>query len=288
MYECSLDGSPFEPCLSPKPYGNLAPEISHIFKVRAKGILGNTDKTPDVFTINTITSSVVEGVFRSEDQIVANTPISIDKTGNKTTDSRGGFFFEGIGIGTHLLELSIGDIPHYILFPVPPGTYLKDLGTIWVRNLSEIQATGTSLITNLTEDEIKFIPMPNLTDIPTPITPLITNLTEDDIINITIAETRGFDSKVTLLQEGKKINNNRYLAKVLLAGPDDALRNIKNVSYHLHPTFIPSVINSTTPENRFAISFTGWGVFDLRARIYFNDDQTLDLALPSTDWKFDT
>jgi hypothetical protein len=44
-FECSLDGSPFAPCTSPKSYSGLAPG-THAFSVRAVDSLGNVDATP--------------------------------------------------------------------------------------------------------------------------------------------------------------------------------------------------------------------------------------------------
>ncbi len=48
-YECSLDGLPFSPCTSPKSYFSLA-EGSHVFRVRAKDTLGNTELNPATYT----------------------------------------------------------------------------------------------------------------------------------------------------------------------------------------------------------------------------------------------
>jgi hypothetical protein len=44
-FECSLDGESWEPCLSPKKYGNLQTDLEHTFQVRAKDILGNPEHT---------------------------------------------------------------------------------------------------------------------------------------------------------------------------------------------------------------------------------------------------
>jgi large repetitive protein len=44
-FECSLDGSPFSSCASPKSYTGLA-EGSHTFEVQATDAAGNTDATP--------------------------------------------------------------------------------------------------------------------------------------------------------------------------------------------------------------------------------------------------
>jgi hypothetical protein len=57
QYECSFDGQPFEDCSSPKPYGDLPTEVMHIFKVRSKGILGNTQDNATTFNFTSVTQA---------------------------------------------------------------------------------------------------------------------------------------------------------------------------------------------------------------------------------------
>ena len=47
-FECSIDGSAFSICESPKGYSNLS-EAEHTFRVQATDLAGNTDETPEVF-----------------------------------------------------------------------------------------------------------------------------------------------------------------------------------------------------------------------------------------------
>ena len=266
-FECSLDGAPFEACLSPKAYGDLAPELSHIFQVRAKGLLGNTDKTPDNFTITTITSSLVEGVFKNKEDVVPNTLVSIDNKFNKTTDARGGFFFDNVGRGSHVLQVYFNSLklPYYIIFPIPQGTHCKDLGILSVNNISKIKATtevaNTSQVQNKSEINPHYEPTPQ-------------------VIHVKINYTVG------LLQEGKQLDTSTFFTKVSLRATNETLANIQNVTYFLHPTFTPSVITSKSLNDKFAISFTGWGVFNLKAKVYFKDGQVKDLTLPTDKWTF--
>ena len=64
QFQCSIDGQLFEDCLSPKSYGNLNTEQTHAFQVRAKGILGNTQNTPEIFKFTSITSSSLIGFLK--------------------------------------------------------------------------------------------------------------------------------------------------------------------------------------------------------------------------------
>jgi transcription initiation factor IIF auxiliary subunit len=91
---------------------------------------------------------------------------------------------------------------------------------------------------------------------------------------------------VTLMQDGKHTGPNNYFAKVWVEAPNKTLSEISNVTYYLHPTFNPSVIPAYSSDNKFGISFTGWGVFDLRAKVYFKDDEVRDLELPNEKWTF--
>lgn len=88
------------------------------------------------------------------------------------------------------------------------------------------------------------------------------------------------------MQDCKKTGPNGYFAKVWVEAPNETLSNVNNVTYYLHPTFNPSVISGDSPANKFGISFTGWGVFDLRAKVYFKDGEVRDLELSKDKWTF--
>jgi hypothetical protein len=76
-FQCSLDGSPFEDCVSPKSYGELPTEVGHTFQVRAIGILGNIDKSPHKFYFTTITSANIEGVIKRNGTPEVDAPIAL-------------------------------------------------------------------------------------------------------------------------------------------------------------------------------------------------------------------
>jgi hypothetical protein len=108
-FECSIDGKPFEECMTPKLYANLDTEVDHLFQVRAKSILGNTDKSPDTFTFTSIPSASVQGVIKENATVYAFSNITLDADSENptttVTDKSGRFLFEGVGKGTHTIDV---------------------------------------------------------------------------------------------------------------------------------------------------------------------------------------
>jgi hypothetical protein len=88
-------------------------------------------------------TSVRNSFFRTYFSSRTCTLISIDNKINKTTDARGGFFFDNVGRGSHILQVYLNSLklPYYILFPNPQGIHEKDLGVLSVNNISKINAT---------------------------------------------------------------------------------------------------------------------------------------------------
>ncbi|WP_417909769.1 pYEATS domain-containing protein [Candidatus Electronema sp. PJ] len=54
-------------------------------------------------------------------------------------------------------------------------------------------------------------------------------------------------------------------------GPTDFLRRISSVTYHLHPSFKPSVQYGDSSKPGHPLSATGWGVFNLKAEVALDD-----------------
>lgn len=266
-FECSFDGSPFEPCISPKSYDNLGPDTKHIFKVRAKGLLGNTDDTPDKHEFTPVTSAVVEGVIANYNRTVE---VGLGDSENITTDHRGGFFLENITRGPHYLHIytSPEDLPYVVSFPVPDGTQWKDLGIISINNVSRINTTTQTEITD--------------------------NRINQNYTKINATEIGKTNYVINLIQEGNLITmtdeaggNAKYFTKIYIKAPKNTLDKVENVTYYLHPTFNPSIITATSPGNNYAISFTGWGVFDLKAHVFVEGEtEPIELTLNKKDWKF--
>ncbi|RKY41963.1 MAG: hypothetical protein DRP85_04470 [Candidatus Makaraimicrobium thalassicum] len=72
-------------------------------------------------------------------------------------------------------------------------------------------------------------------------------------------------------------SNTRGLT-VWVQGTEQVLSQIDRVTYYLHPTFNPSVVSRYSSSDRFALSFTAWGQFEIRAKVYFKDGQVKDLS----------
>jgi hypothetical protein len=269
-FECSFDGSPFEECISPKPYANLQTEEGHIFKVRAKGILGNTDKSPDTFNFTTITSSSVRGIIKNSTTDVGGAKVWIDSKNLTTnTDSKGRFFFNGVGEGIHSMYIS----PNY-----------PDSKPYTIRNnfTDKFFVSAGSESAEVNFDLISITPEIH------PPSKQITNPNQQNINfkQVSAASNNTHNYTVNLVQQSELTHQgkNKFLTNISLSASNDTLSKIKNVTYYLHPTFKPNTVTVFTRENKFALSFTNWGVFLLTAKVYFHDD-TIDLTLPPNQWK---
>ncbi|MGB7662797.1 MAG: pYEATS domain-containing protein, partial [Nitrososphaeraceae archaeon] len=287
-FQCSLDGAPFEDCVPPKSYGDLPTEVGHTFQVRAVGILGNIDKSPVKYYFTTITSASVEGIVKGNGSPEVGAPIALhynltrimkllEHEGNldkikqnsdpnlrtTETDSMGRFQFEGLGQGSQyfVINSTSENKPMRDSFFISAGEQIKEFD-FEIRNMSPVA--------------IK-LPDGNITD------PGATN--PEFIGSKGTTELQNYT--VDLAQESKLTQQapNELFTKIWLNASDSVLSKIENVTYYLHPTFNPSVITSYTKENKFIITFTNWGKFDLKAKAYFEDGTVKDLRLSLDEWK---
>ena len=90
-------------------------------------------------------------------------------------------------------------------------------------------------------------------------------------------------------QTARYLGEDRWAWTVRLAGPADALAAVSRVSWHLHPSFTPSVVEVSDPRDGFALSSSGWGTFELRALLKLHSGaetelrHELALFYPDTD-----
>lgn len=272
-FECSFDGLPFEECLSPKQYTNLQTEESHIFKVRAKGILGNVDKSPDTFSFTTVTSSSVRGIIKNSTINVDKATILLEPKSagiNTTTDNKGKFYFSGIGQGEHKLHV----IPNYNYtgstmgpnfsetFFVSPGSQTTERLTLDLNDLTAEIAAPLKEIAKREQDKIN-----------------------PDFIAGNASFANNYNVNLVQLSQPTSKGTNKFQTDLWLNASESTLSKIDNVTYYLHPTFTPDKVTIHTPENKFGLSFTNWGIFLLKSKVYFNDNTTKDLELPPDQWK---
>ena len=82
---------------------------------------------------------------------------------------------------------------------------------------------------------------------------------------------------VRLSNTFEKVSHDRYNWTVFVVASKSVLDNIQYVEYTLHPTF-PNPVRRTTNRNQnFALSTSGWGEFDILAKIVFRDNQIVFL-----------
>lgn len=68
-----------------------------------------------------------------------------------------------------------------------------------------------------------------------------------------------------------------------IAGPPEEIANVQCVVYTLHPTFpnpVQRVCTTSDPKYPFGLSATGWGTFNLLARIEFKDGSVQEIVQP--------
>jgi transcription initiation factor IIF auxiliary subunit len=59
-----------------------------------------------------------------------------------------------------------------------------------------------------------------------------------------------------------------------------ALGNIEEVEYILHPTFPNRIRRETSSSNNFRLESEGWGEFDIAVNVYFKDGDEKTVIVP--------
>src|SRR5215469_6083320 len=92
-------------------------------------------------------------------------------------------------------------------------------------------------------------------------------------ISMSPAAVAGKDS-LDIQNTAEKIGDKEWRWTAFVSGPPDEIGKIACVKYTLHPTFpkpVQEVCSIEDPKHPFALTATGWGTFNLRARIEFKD-----------------
>jgi transcription initiation factor IIF auxiliary subunit len=81
-------------------------------------------------------------------------------------------------------------------------------------------------------------------------------------------------SQVTINNTASLAAKNGYYNWTIFVQADDAtLSSIDHVEYLLHPTFSDPQVSSNTRINNFSYTSTGWGEFEIKAKIIFKNRQ---------------
>src|SRR5262249_12425443 len=79
----------------------------------------------------------------------------------------------------------------------------------------------------------------------------------------------------------ERIADDKWRWTAFVSGPSDQIAKIACVEYILHPTFpnpVQKVCSTDDPQHPFALTATGWGTFNLRARIEFKDGTSKEIT----------
>jgi hypothetical protein len=90
-------------------------------------------------------------------------------------------------------------------------------------------------------------------------------------------------NNIKLIQQNtSQQDERRYTTTVLINTTAKILADIRSVTYLFHPSFNPSKVIVTSPEDRFSHTFSAFGLFTLRATLTFKNDTQTDLMMPVT------
>jgi hypothetical protein len=201
------------------------------------------------------TLTVVEGFVQKGAKPVPRVKVVLDESTTVSTTDSGRFLFQNVSWGVHAYKvLSVNDqLLFYDQFSSKQGEKEKNLGVV---SLDSVPTTRKS-------EEVK----------------------QQAISPAFVMERKQPDYRVellhraTLLQDSRTdFESNTHRIDVWIAAQDNVLSRIERATYYLHPTFNPSVVSRYSPEDRFSLSFTAWGQFELKAKVYFKDGQVKDLS----------
>jgi hypothetical protein len=203
------------------------------------------------------TSAVVEGIVQKNGKPVVMMKLSLDHKVTATTTYSGKFLFENVSKGFHTIEFFAKD--GQILFS--DTFFVKK--RVEEKKLDPIQMDSIPIA--MKPDKIK-TPAKNPAFVVEQKQPTYQVVLMHKATLIPIEERRpGFES------------NTRRLT-IWVAGAEQVLSYIERVTYYLHPTFNPSVVTRYSRENQFALSFTAWGQFEIKAKVYFKNGQVKDIS----------
>jgi transcription initiation factor IIF auxiliary subunit len=89
------------------------------------------------------------------------------------------------------------------------------------------------------------------------------------------------DDSLDIQNVAEQVADESWQWTAFVSGSPDQIGKIACVQYTLHPTFpnpVQKVCSSNDPKHPFALTATGWGMFNLRARIEFKDGTSKEIT----------
>lgn len=222
------------------------------------------------------TSAVVEGEVQKNGKAVMRAEVILDERPPKRTDGTGNFFFEKVPTGSHRIDCSVTENGRLLYkldknFFIQKGDKYKKLEVIELNNVEPQSPVPVSK--GLPgEGDLMGKPNPDFVG---------------EKLSFTKQKSSLLDYEVELVYhatvippEGRRLGfeSNTRTFTIWVGGNEQVLSHIERVTYYLHPTFNPSVITRYSFEDKFTLSLTAWGEFELKAKVYFKEGQVKDLS----------
>lgn len=78
--------------------------------------------------------------------------------------------------------------------------------------------------------------------------------------------------------------SNTHTIRLWISASPQIFSQIDRVTYYLHSSFKSPIVSRFSPDDNFALTLRVWGSFDIKAKVYFKDNQVQDLSLPGKNW----
>jgi hypothetical protein len=210
---------------------------------------------PEIFEARYPKTVTVTGTVLRANEPLKNADVNMDTSALAKTDDVGDFYFKGVKGGPHQLRVLDGS------------------GRLIFRkafNIREADADERDLgPLRVNSDPVSVGPSAGSSD--GPYFP-----EQSPAVDNQIALTYRAAPITPEAAKDRKGNTQSIVASI--GGPASSLALIESVTYYLHPTFDPSVVTKSSVDDNFALDFTAWGQFELRAKVYFRDGRIQDVS----------
>lgn len=219
------------------------------------------------------TSAVVSGFVKREGKPVPTVKVVLNDKTTVTTTYSGRFLFQDVSSGVHSIKIfAEGEqLLFYDQFFVKQGEKEKTLDLIQLDAMPVARSPEKAIAEETNPAFVVEQRQPDVTSVTPP--PLGSSPDLYHSVNLTHSAT-------LIPPEARRpeFGSNTHQFTIWVQGTDQDLSSIEKVTYYLHPTFNPSVVTRYSPADNFALAFTAWGQFELKAKVYFKDGQVKDLS----------